>query len=427
MTPRVAVIGGGWSGCAAALTLAEAGVVVSVYEAGAVLGGRARSLDLNGMRLDNGQHVLLGAYRQTLDLIDAVSSPVKRHASLLRSRLILDHPPTFKLDCPALPAPWHLLVGLFRARGLSWRDKLAAARWAHDAIHRIDQADQSVAHAIAAQPAAVRRALWEPLCVAALNTPPADASANVFMHILRTTFGNTRAHSDLLFPCVDLGALFPVPAASRIRQLGGEIRLHTRVRNLTSGEGDLTVNTQHETTNYDFVILAVAPQHLASLCEFLPGLLALADTVRGYRYLPIATVYLQYPATVRLPRPMMALAGEPAQFAFDRGQTHGQPGLIALVASAAANLLGRAQVDWTAQAERQLERIQQLPAPLWRKCLIEKQATYACTPAMKRPGTTTRHPRIFLAGDYVEGPYPATLESATRSGVKSAQVLLEQI
>jgi uncharacterized protein with NAD-binding domain and iron-sulfur cluster len=108
---------------------------------------------------------------------------------------------------------------------------------------------------------------------------------------------------------------------------------------------------------------------------------------------------------------------------FDRGQSHAQAGLMAFVASAAARL----SEDWLDQAETQLQRIVQPGPARWRKRIVEKQATYACVPGMDRPHSRTAHPRIFLAGDYTAGPYPATLESATSSGVQSAGALLAQL
>ncbi|MDO9636827.1 MAG: FAD-dependent oxidoreductase, partial [Thiobacillus sp.] len=129
MTPHVAVVGGGWAGCAAALTLAEAGVAVTLFEASRTLGGRARAVELGGQALDNGQHILLGAYEQTLELIERLH-PAAAPAGLWRLPLTLEQPPDFSLACPRLPAPLHLAAGLFGARGLSWGDKLAAARWA---------------------------------------------------------------------------------------------------------------------------------------------------------------------------------------------------------------------------------------------------------------------------------------------------------
>jgi hypothetical protein len=189
-----------------------------------------------------------------------------------------------------------------------------------------------------------------------------------------------------------------------------------------SAEG-VTLATRDESAVYSHVILAVAPQHLAGLAAAIPELESAVHDVAGYHYQPIATGYVQYDPGFRLARPLFALADGPAQFVFDRGQSHGQAGLLAFVSSATANL----SADWLTRAEAQLRRITQPGPARWRKRIIEKQATYACVPGMPRPSVRTAHPRIFLAGDYTEGPYPATLESATRSGVQSAGALLEQL
>jgi squalene-associated FAD-dependent desaturase len=428
---HVAVIGGGWAGCAAALSLAEAGVQVTLYEACNTLGGRARAVEMNGLILDNGQHILLGAYDQTLELIASVT-PQTTHtppemATLLRSRLVLEQPPIFKLECPNLPAPFHLLAGLFNARGLGWMDKFAAIRWANQAINSGARSDTSVARLISDQPERVRKALWQPLCLSALNTHPDQASAETFKYVLKTAFGKSRCHSDLLFPRIDLSSLFPQPAAQRVIEQGGDIRLRTRVKEIRCHADGVAVITQHDSSQYDSLIFAVAPYHLSKLCTAIPELSGIIQHIEAYDYEAIATGYLQYPDSIRLPRPMLALSGEPAQFAFDRGQTHGQAGLIAVVVSAASRLLGKTQSSWLLLAEQQLASIATLPPPLWRKTIVEKQATYTCRPNMRRPDNITPHPRLFIAGDYTTGSYPATLESATMSGVKSAHALLNTL
>jgi predicted NAD/FAD-dependent oxidoreductase len=174
---------------------------------------------------------------------------------------------------------------------------------------------------------------------------------------------------------------------------------------------------------YSHVILAVAPQHLADLAAPVPELKSLATDVASYGYQAIATAYMQYDPAFQLDNPLFALADGPAQFVFDRGQSHGQAGLLAFVASAAAQL----PANWMDQAEAQLQRIVHPGTARWRKSIVEKQATYACVPRLARPTHRTPHPRIFLAGDYTAGVYPATLESATLSGVQSAHTLLEQL
>ncbi|HQT71572.1 MAG TPA: hydroxysqualene dehydroxylase HpnE [Thiobacillus sp.] len=416
----VAVIGGGWAGCASALTLAEAGIPVTLYEASRTLGGRARAVEWEGQKLDNGQHILLGAYQQTVQLIQRLGS-IK---GLWRLPLSLNQPPDFSLTCPRLPAPLHLLMGLLGAKGLDWHEKMTAARWAHTLLNGSFATEHATVDQLTrTQPEKLNRLLWHPLCISALNTPPEIASARVFQNVIRGAFGGRNLHSDLLLPRCDLTALFPAPAAARIVELGGSVRLSSRVTALGPTPDRITLRTCNDADSYSHVILAVAPQHLADLIFPVAELNQLAIGMADYRYQAIATVYIQYDPAFKLHKPLLALAGGPAQFVFDRGQSHGQAGLLAFVASAATHL----PTDWMDQAEAQLRRSARPGKAHWRKSIIEKQATYACIPHLARPATRTQHPRIFLAGDYTDGAYPATLESATLSGVQSANFLLEQL
>lgn len=419
---RVAVVGGGWAGCTAALTLAEAGVPVTLFEAARTLGGRARAVDLDGRVLDNGQHILLGAYEKTLQLIDRLAPT---DDGLWRLPLTLHQPPEFALACPSLPAPLHLLAGLLRAEGLDWQEKLAAALW----VRRQLGTDSGPASALTVseltrdQPAKLNRLLWHPLCISALNTAPDKACATVFRAVIRDAFGQRRRHSDLVLPRRDLTSLLPVPAVTRIIELGGTVRTSARVVHLEASDDAITVLTHDARTTFSHVVVAVAPQHLAALIAPVAALAALARDIAGYRYEPIATGYVQYDPAFGLNAPLFALGDGPAQFVFDRGQSHGQNGLFAFVASAASDLAP----DWLDAAEAQLRRIARPGRAQWRRTIVEKQATYACTPKLARPGVSTAHPRLFLAGDYTAGPYPATLESATRSGLQSARSLLQTL
>ena len=421
MKPRGAIIGGGWAGCAAGLSLAEAGVAATLFEASSTLGGRARGVALNGVSLDNGQHLLLGAYQQTLELIAKVWPD--SHDALLRQPLALARPPDFLLSCPKLPAPFHLLAGLLTAKGLTVGDKLAAARWMLALLRQPPAEAVSVATLLAAQPPRVRAALWEPLCVAALNTPVAYASAKTFIAVLQTVFTQVRGHSNLLFPRCDLTHLFPQPAVDRMLAVGAKALTQTRITHLTTSKSGFVLSTLTEAHEFDRVVVAVAPQHLAKLIITMPALQEIIAGMATYHYEAIATLYVQYPTTVKLERPMLALTNGPAQFVFDRGWTHGQSGLLALVASAVPH----SAENWAKQACEQLTKIAPLPRPLWQKTIMEKQATYSCRPHIFKPENRTPQPGLFLAGDYTANPYPATLESATLSGVKSAQLVMNSL
>jgi hypothetical protein len=148
-------------------------------------------------------------------------------------------------------------------------------------------------------------------------------------------------------------------------------------------------------------------------------------------YESITTVYLQYPSSVTLPHPMIGGFAEGdglSQWLFDRGQLLGElgtPGLLAAVISANGphEALTPAQLAETVHEEI-ARLLPGLPKPLWHRTITEKRATFACTPDLPRLGATTPLPGLFLAGDHVASDYPATLESAVRSGIAAARVCL---
>jgi squalene-associated FAD-dependent desaturase len=425
---HVAVIGGGCAGLAAAATLAEHNVPVTVFEAAKQLGGRARGLHWKGKRLDNGQHILIGAYRDTLRLMRLAG--VDESHALLRLPLQLIQHGQFRLQAPSwLPAPLHILHGLLCAQGLSRSERFAALRF----MIRLRLANFHLAQDIPLvtllaenkQPEKVTRWLWEPLCLAALNTPLAQASAQVFLNVLRDSFSQSKRDSDLLLPRVDLSALLAEPLARYIESRGGAIRLGTTVTAIASQDGGYTITADEREHHYTHVVLAAAPFRLEKLASSLPQLATAIRACAGYGYQPIATVYLQYPEQVCLPYPMLGLTGAHAQWLLDRGGLDGQAGLLAVVISAEGPHM---ELDQDTLAQRVAGEIAQafpdFPRPLWHKVIIEKRATFACVPAMPRPAQQTESPHLYLAGDYTAGDYPATIEGAVRSGIACAHQIL---
>jgi squalene-associated FAD-dependent desaturase len=430
----VAVIGGGWAGCAAAVALADAGHAVTVYEAARTLGGRARAVDAHGRRLDNGQHILLGAYDATLGLLRRVG--VEPRDAMLRLPLQMRYPPGAGLMdfvAPRLPAPLHMLAALLRAQGLTRDDKLAlarfstSARWMGWQLHT----DCSVAELLERfdQTPRLTRLMWRPLCLAALNTAPEHASSQVFLAVLRDSLGAKRAASDMLLPRLLLDALFPDAARRRIEGGGGKVLTGTRVESLEQDAARWRVSTNGGCTRHDAVVLAVAPWQAAPMLRTLPGLAALAQRLDGFGYEPISTVYLQYDPLLRLPLPFCALLDEPergiwGQFVFDRGQLDPhQGGLLAVVISGASAAAGLEREALASAVAAQLAAAfgnDALARPAWQQVITEKRATFACTPGLARPDNASGLPGLVLAGDYTACDYPATLESATRSGLRAA-------
>lgn len=442
----VAVIGGGWAGCAAAVELARAGYKVTQLEAARTLGGRARRIETDHRHLDNGQHILLGAYSETLRLMKLTG--VDREQALLSLPLQMRYPAGsggMDFVAPRLPAPLHLALALLRAKGLQRADKLSlarfstTARWMGWTLHT----DCSVTELLQRfdQTPRLIQLMWRPLCLAALNTPPERASAQVFLNVLRDSLGAKRSASDMLLPRADLSALLPEAAAAYVEAHGGSVRTGAKVQALRSIEGRLwqldisgAAVGGNWSTYFSGVVLATGASQAATLLHAIPDCdtSALCSQLTAFEPEAITTCYLQYDAATRLELPFFALLDDPdnhqwGQFVFDRGQLDaGQAGLLAVVISASGSAAAQSQ-DLLAEAVAvQLAAVFQRPElgrPKWFKVITEKRATYACAPGVSRPANDSGLPGLAIAGDYTAGDYPATLESAVRSGVAAAALL----
>jgi squalene-associated FAD-dependent desaturase len=433
---KIAVVGGGWAGLAAAVEACAAGADVTLLEAARQLGGRARSVQLAGRTLDNGQHLLLGAYRETLRLMRTVGADPQR--VLKRQPLALDYPATgFRLRLPRLPAPLNLAAGLAMARGASLTEKIAAARfmrYLQASDYRLDH-ECTVAELLDrnGQHGCLRRHLWEPLCLAALNTAPQDASAQVLANVLADSLGGARADTDLLLPAADLDQLFAQPAARFIAAHGGTLRLSARVEGFaidaSAGTSPLLVAGER----YDRLIVATAPQHATALLAAHAPTRDIAAQLGTYAFEPIGTLYAQYDPQLRLPRAMLGLGNRagtgPGQWVFDRGQLGGEPGLMAFVLSAQGAWEHGARAELLAALHGELESAlaRRLPPPSWHALIREARATFACRPGVPRPSAASAIAGVWLAGDYCCARYPATLEGAVRSGVAAAHGALQPI
>ena len=426
---KIAIVGGGWAGLAAAVELTLPGIHVTVFEAARQVGGRARSVNVHGHILDNGQHIFVGAYHEMLRLMKPVNAAPEK--LLRRLPLELNFPGSstapFRLRLPKLPAPLHLAIGLIAAQGVSLSEKIGAVRFMRSlqaSHYRLDN-DCTVAELlnIHGQRGSLRAHMWEPLCLAALNTEPKNASAQIFANVLRDSLGGSRADTDLLLPVVDLDQIFPLPAADFIRSQGGEILLSSRITKLDD-------NLRIDGVAFDHVILAVAPQHAAAFLAQRPETSELASLLDTYTYEPIGTVYLGYSPELNLPFPMLGLnkgqSGRLGQWVFDRGPLGGAAGVMGFVLSADGAWDERDNEALASTLHGELEEVlrKKLPLPLWHQVIRERRATFSCRPHLRRPPAKTQLSGLWLAGDYVCADYPATLEGAVRSGIAAARGIL---
>ena len=444
---KVAVVGAGWAGCAAAVEATQRGHAVTLFESARIAGGRARRVETTvagePLQIDNGQHILIGAYAETLRLMSTLG--VDTATALLRVPLRLEFPNGEGLSFPAwrMPAAVQAVIGILGARGWAWQDKWSllrlARRWQAGGFSCPD--DMSVATLCSDLSPRAMAGLIEPLCVSALNTPAERANAQVFLRVMQDALFSQAGASDLLLPRTDLSALLPDAALRWLTQRGPAPRLGVRVDTLTLGSEGWNINMKGSAETFDAVLLACPPIEAARLVETVTTTatfnapisatfkaeatrwMALANSLQ---YEALATVYAQVNSatpnakTAGLSQPMLALPsspGEPAQFVFDRGQLGGPTGLLAFVVSASQGDKTQISAQVLAQGQRQLGLQLELV-----QTIVEKRATFACTPNLQRPGAQIA-PGLLACGDYIAGPYPATLEGAVRSGLQAAKLL----
>lgn len=431
----VIVVGGGWAGLSCAVELVRLGHPVTVLEAAKQLGGRARRIPFNTQTVDNGQHVLLGAYHHTLRLLQQLNIPLD--SALERDRLALClqdfHGRSWQLHLPHLLTPLNLLTGLLRAKGFGLRDRWQALRFGLRLFTNNFSLDDdiSVAALLAAQGQTrnMITALWEPICLASLNTPIDEASARVFIRVLHDSFCNSHRDSDMIIPRLDLGALLPDPAFDYIELQGGFVHLSQRVTTLNIQgrhiEGVACEDNKYQATQ---VVLAIPPHACQALIKDHPALHDIAYNLSGFSYHPICTVYLQYPDSVRPDRSMQGLLGGTVHWIIDR-RLSSQPGLIAAVISGPGAHMQLDNDELAKQVQRELQHcFPHWPAPDDAMVIREKRATFSCRSGIAtiRPNNASPVKGLWFAGDYTDTDYPATLESAVISGTRTAQRIHQQ-
>ena len=427
----VVIIGGGWAGIASAIHLVNNNVPVTLIEAADQLGGRARMVMFDDLPVDNGQHIVLGAYRNLLELLKIIG--VDEHYVLSRLPLSLTvkgNDGTVNLTAPKIPAPFHLLFAFLKATGLSASDKFKTiANWLR-LIGSQAYSDMTVTELLrcTGQSTRVIHYLWTPLCIAAMNTHPDIASARLFQRVLKDAFMRRRADSDTLLPRCDMGRLLPQPAMTWLGDKGVNIITGQRVSNIETKDNRVTgVAIGDSMIAASQIIIATNPSECARLIEPIQSLKPLHQSITQFNYEPIATVYLKYKKSVLLEPKMLGLADSVTQWIFDRRITS-HPKMVAAVISADGEHAAMHKDELVQTVINDIKANTPLQDdPVDSMVIREKRATFSATPQAEtlRPDNKTDLAGCWLAGDYTSTGYPATLEGAVISGKAAAKQILQ--
>ncbi|MFB3786661.1 MAG: hydroxysqualene dehydroxylase HpnE [bacterium] len=432
------VTGGGFAGIAAAVRLAESGRPVTLIEKKGFLGGRTYSIRdrRTGDWVDNGQHVLMGCYHQTFGLLQRLGT---RNGVRLQDTLYVPYrgPAGFRdqLQCPPLPGPLHLLAGLFQMQSLGWHDNWAALRFGL-AMKRKGAVRESETVAELCQRLrqtdTLRKRMWDPIALSALNEDLSQADARLFQTVLRRAFFSKADDSKLALPVVPLGELLGEKAIRFLEEHHGRVLLDRTVTRLNV-EGDkitLVFLSTGETVECEACISALPEPRLRGLlaASGLEERIPLPDLGSS----PILSVFLWYdePFTDEL---LCCLQNATFEWVFHRSNFMDPGGhqkfCVCLVASAARRFQSWSREDLARAAVEDMQntypetrgRMPSTSLVFW-----EPRATFSATVenARRRPGPDTPLANFFLAGDWTDTGFPATIEGAVVSGHRAADILL---
>ncbi|MGH2569280.1 MAG: hydroxysqualene dehydroxylase HpnE [Bacteroidota bacterium] len=464
MVPDVIVIGGGLSGLSAAVDLVSRGSRVLLLEQRPFLGGRTYSFvdETTGDVVDNGQHLLMGCYRETRRFLKVIGSD---DLATLQPNLQIDflYPDKGRaaLSCPPLPAPFHVLAGLLNLRTLPLRDRLKLLRVGMELLFRSSAHEERLRKITVdewltqlGQTDLNKKYLWDIIAIGTLNDNPTTVSALLFYRVLRAAFVGAREDSCLLVPRVGLSELLVNPAVRFIRSHGGEVRVgveveeilirERRVSGIRAGDGSVVQASAYISAVPYYALPELVtklrgsstPEHQNSSGVPAPTTSGTGQLPQNFDYLkafessPIITIHLWLDRPV-IEQEFAAILDARVQWIFNRSDILGRRSsagrqYLSLVISGAAEYVAMEKEQLVAIAIEDLRRV--LPgaesASVVHSLVIkEKRATFSPTPEVEplRPSTDTAFENLFLAGDWTDTGLPATIEGAVRSGFRAGR------
>lgn len=437
------IVGGGLSGLAAAVAITAGGGKVAVIEQAPKAGGRCYSYtdEVSGDVVDNGQHVLLGAYTSVLRYLQLIGT---RDFLREQSTLVLPfhHPrhghAQFRLA--RLPAPVHLTAGILRYGLLSLAERkgllsagLSLKTTGRKGIRKLESLTVDEWLGKLGQKENVRRCFWDPISVSVMNELPVRSSAFLFAGTIRRAFLGRHADSRMLIPTVGQTDLY-VDGARRFLETGGSaVLLATTVKsiNLTGGHADGIVLKNGTIVRGRSVVSAV-PHH--ALPSLLPAGVRDSSEFRSIRKIdssPIVSVNLWFDDDF-MEGEILGLIGRTTQWIFNRrnilGRSSHAAGYLSGVISAARSVVGLPADRLVGIVTGDVRSVfpQARRARVIRSVVIkERRATFSPTPEAEalRPPAETGIRNFYLAGDWTATGLPATIEGAVLSGFTAAKLV----
>lgn len=433
---RVTIIGGGFAGLASAVRLCDAGYPVTLLERRQQLGGRTFSFTdpVTGDTVDNGQHLLMKCYRETLDFLERIGA---RDDVVFQPQFRIDFrhavDGAYTLRFPSfLPVPLNLLSGFLRFGAVRWTD-IPPLRKVVAELHKdLDTGltvDAWLDHC--GQKPRMRKAFWDPLCIAALNQRPQNASARYLQAVLREAFLGESDGMCLGYARTGLSGLFENRAREYISKRGGEVLCGKAVTSIVPVSSGVRIHARSgDVIDTDMCIAAVPPLQLARMI-CVHTFAELHHTLCQYEPSPISSVNLWFDRPI-MREPMCGLLGTTMEWVFNKPALYGDydrasEGYITMVASAAHHLLHMSNDELIDMACKELHQVfpeSRCAEVLHARVICEHAATCALPLSRSIPENRTSHPGLFLAGDWTDTGLPPTIEGAVRSGHAAADAVL---